>query len=386
MEAIVGFQPGEYEMSRYGFAVPLAPLAAVLIGLSACAPGAPGSAEAPPPESFAALQARGQQAMGVDQYTSTHLFDALESGGRIELQRDVDDPAGVTQIREHLQAITKAFSSGDFSTPAFVHMQDVPGASVMASKRELITYRYSELPRGGQVLITTGDPDAIEAIHAFMAFQRQDHHAGGAEHPGAGAMQRHDRMHPPGGMHPSGGMHQQGGMGAGMHGPVDGGMGGGMPGGMGSQGGMPMHGADAGYAEDMGVVHELLGGHADIERTVTHLPNGVRTVTRSRDPRVAGYIKEHVASMLDRLASGEVFNVASSTIPVVFANRDRIETEVEQTADGVVFTQTTDVPELVPVLQAHAAEVSELVREGMAAMMRSMMESAGRNRPGDTPH
>src|SRR5687767_10003309 len=77
---------------------------------------------------FAALQERGEQAMGVDQYTSTHIFDALPDGGRIELQRDVDDSAGVATIRQHLAHIAKAFGAGDFSTPAFVHLQDVPGA------------------------------------------------------------------------------------------------------------------------------------------------------------------------------------------------------------------------------------------------------------------
>jgi hypothetical protein len=124
---------------------------------------------------FAALQERGLKAMGVDQYTSTHRFDALDDGGRIELQRDVDDAAGVTQIREHLQAIAAAFKSGDFSTPAFVHMQQVPGADVMAARRNVITYTFSELPRGGELRITTRDPAALEAIHAFLSFQRSDH-------------------------------------------------------------------------------------------------------------------------------------------------------------------------------------------------------------------
>ncbi|HSJ32467.1 MAG TPA: hypothetical protein VK933_13585 [Longimicrobiales bacterium] len=124
---------------------------------------------------FAALQARGLKAMGVDQYTSTHRFDALDDGGRIELQRDVDDAAGVTQIREHLQGIAAAFKSGDFSTPAFVHMQQVPGADVMAARRNVITYTFSELPRGGELRITTRDPAALEAIHAFLSFQRSDH-------------------------------------------------------------------------------------------------------------------------------------------------------------------------------------------------------------------
>src|ERR1051325_8166932 len=55
---------------------------------------------------FAAVQARGAdpQAMGVDQYTSVHRFDTLPDGGRIELQRNVDDSAGVAQIRRHLRS------------------------------------------------------------------------------------------------------------------------------------------------------------------------------------------------------------------------------------------------------------------------------------------
>src|SRR5689334_20931759 len=96
---------------------------------------------------FDALQTRGKRAMGVDQYTSSHQFDALPDGGRIELQRDVSDSAGVAQIRTHLQEITRAFKAGDFSTPAFVHLQSVPGTDVMARKRDLITYTYQELPR-----------------------------------------------------------------------------------------------------------------------------------------------------------------------------------------------------------------------------------------------
>jgi len=130
--------------------------------------------------SFAGVQARGKSAMGVDQYTSTHHFDALPDGGRIELQRDVDDSVGVAQIRRHLHEIARAFASGDFSTPAFVHMRNVPGAAVMAAKRNSIAYTVHELPRGGELRMVTADPEARRAIHEFMAFQRRDHHAGGA--------------------------------------------------------------------------------------------------------------------------------------------------------------------------------------------------------------
>jgi len=129
--------------------------------------------------SFAKMQQRGKMAMGVDQYTSTHKFDALADGGRIELQRDTDDSVGVAAIRAHIRDIAAAFKSGDFSTPAFVHMKMVPGTAVMAAKKAVITYEPHDLPRGAELWIRTKDKEALAAIHEFMAFQRSDHHAGG---------------------------------------------------------------------------------------------------------------------------------------------------------------------------------------------------------------
>ena len=128
---------------------------------------------------FEALQARGRKAMGVDQYTSTHRFDSLPDGGRIELQRDVDDPAGVKTIHAHLREIVEEFRKGDFSTPFAVHAHEVPGTRVMAAKKNAIRYEFRELPRGGEVRLITTDAEALAAIHAFLAFQREDHHAGG---------------------------------------------------------------------------------------------------------------------------------------------------------------------------------------------------------------
>ena len=161
---------------------PAAPTLVLLgtLAITACSQHAAGDERSD--STFAAVQARGAdpRAMGVDQYTSPHQFDALPDGGRIELQRAVDDSAGVAQIRKHLHEIAASFTKGDFNTPAFVHDQKVPGTDVMAAKRDAITYTERDLPRGGEVRIHTTDPQALAAVHEFIAFQRQDHRAGGA--------------------------------------------------------------------------------------------------------------------------------------------------------------------------------------------------------------
>src|SRR5207237_10453959 len=130
----------------------------------------------------AAMQARGQMVMGVDQYASAHVFEDLEDGGRIVLDGDsASDTAGITAIRHHMRDIAVAFRAGDFARPFEVHAQVVPGTAVMAARRTGITYTASDRPRGAEVRLRTTDPAAVAAIHAFLAFQRTAHHAAGHE-------------------------------------------------------------------------------------------------------------------------------------------------------------------------------------------------------------
>jgi hypothetical protein len=173
-------------------------------------------------------------------------------------------------------------------------------------------------------------------------------------------------------------------MGAGMGPGMMDGMGPGMMRGMGHGAGAgdrgPMAGAvgmltrqDAGSSADMGLVHDLLMNHTKIKRTVTNLPNGIKTVTESDDPKVAQTIKAHVASMSERLKDGREFNIFSTTLPVLFENRDKIKSEVTVTEKGSVVTRTSTDAKVVAALQGHAAEVTELAQEGPVAMRRGMM-------------
>jgi len=161
--------------------------AVILLLLSACQPGStvkssPSNASSRAHDSaFAEVQRRGQVAMGVDQYTSAHTFEALPDGGRITLRRDSLDPAGVAQIRSHMIEIAAAFRRGDFNLPGFVHDRPVPGTAIMAGRRLSISYVADTVPLGGSLRIHSADSVAVAAIHQFLAFQRRDHrssHAG----------------------------------------------------------------------------------------------------------------------------------------------------------------------------------------------------------------
>jgi hypothetical protein len=128
--------------------------------------------------SFAALQARGKMGMGVDQYASAHRFDVLPDGGRIALEMKDSDSLSVAQIRAHMKLIEHAFQAGDFSTPEFVHARAMPGTEIMSRNKVLIRYTYADLPGGGEVRITTTDPQSLAAIREFLTAQRGDHRAG----------------------------------------------------------------------------------------------------------------------------------------------------------------------------------------------------------------
>lgn len=135
------------------------------------------SAAAAGDSGFAGVQRRGAMVMGVNQYTSHHVFEPLPDGGRIELERGVDDSAGVAQIRHHMELIAGRFAEGDFRLPGIVHDREVPGTRIMAERRAAISYTVEVLPRGGAVRVRSGDSVAVQAIHDFLAFQRRDHHA-----------------------------------------------------------------------------------------------------------------------------------------------------------------------------------------------------------------
>jgi hypothetical protein len=183
------------------------------------------------------------------------------------------------------------------------------------------------------------------------------------------------------------GMGMQGQMGPGMHGPMGpvmrGQMGSGMmgmgPGMMGMGPGMiGMNGGSA-TMDERGDIHGLLFNHDRIKRTVTNLPDGIRTVTESDDPEVAATIKKHVAEMGKRVEEGRDpgLPIESPALHSIFRDKDKIKTAYETTEKGIIVVQTSTDASAVKALQDHAAEVTDLAQRGMVAAHEAMMKNGG---------
>lgn len=162
--------------------------------------------------------------------------------------------------------------------------------------------------------------------------------------------------HGPGGMH---------GMGPGMRGQMGSGM-------------MGMNHGSA-TASEHNDIRELFFNHDRINRTVTNLPNGIRTVTESDDPQVAEVIKKHVAEMGKRVDEGRDpgLPIESSALHSLFRDKDKITSTYEVTEKGIIVVQTSTDASVVKALQDHAAEVSDLAKRGMVAGHEAMMKNAG---------
>jgi len=122
---------------------------------------------------------RGDHAMGFSHEKTTHHFRLFADGGSIDVQADdAKDEASRDEIRGHLTHIASAFSAGHFDMPMFIHDQVPPGVPAMKRLKHAIKYVYEPIDGGARVRISSANPDAVKAVHAFLRFQISDHKTG----------------------------------------------------------------------------------------------------------------------------------------------------------------------------------------------------------------
>jgi hypothetical protein len=128
---------------------------------------------------------RANAVMGFDQSKTVHHFRLYTDGGAIEVGvLDNADATNRDAIRSHLPHIAAMFGNGDFDAPMLVHdSPNVPGTKTLIARKDAIRYRYEDTPAGGRVSITTRDPEALSAVHAFLRYQIAEHKTGDSSVP-----------------------------------------------------------------------------------------------------------------------------------------------------------------------------------------------------------
>jgi len=119
--------------------------------------------------------------MGFSHEKTTHHFRLRADGGVIEVDANTaEDKESRDQIQGHLGHIARMFAAGDFNAPMLVHGVTPPGTAAMTRLKADIRYTYEASPRGGRVVITTANKEALAAVHEFLRFQIKDHATGDA--------------------------------------------------------------------------------------------------------------------------------------------------------------------------------------------------------------
>jgi hypothetical protein len=122
------------------------------------------------------VAAKGAKIMPFDLEQTMHHFQPLESGSLQTVT--VKDPFNSTQIaliQAHLKEEAEKFHRGDFSDPAKIHGEDMPGLAALQTGAEHIDVQYTALPDGAQIRYSTKDPALVMALHQWFAAQRADH-------------------------------------------------------------------------------------------------------------------------------------------------------------------------------------------------------------------
>ena len=118
------------------------------------------------------------EVMPFDMSKTIHVFRMTQSGGveRVEV-RDPADNEQIPLIRRHLRHEASRFQRGDYSDPARLHGQDMPGLGILERNASGVSVSYAEVPKGAQITFETGDLRLLTAIHRWFGAQLSQHGA-----------------------------------------------------------------------------------------------------------------------------------------------------------------------------------------------------------------
>ena len=120
------------------------------------------------------------------------------------------------------------------------------------------------------------------------------------------------------------------------------------------------------HQHDQEVFHTLLRHHDQIQRELTRLPDGIRSLTTSANPEIVSLLHDHVPAMHHRLEENFGLRFWDPAFPEIFAQREKVQMEVTLVPNGVLVEETSEDPNVVTLIQAHGIVVSLFVQRGFA--------------------
>jgi hypothetical protein len=120
---------------------------------------------------------RGEEVMPFSLAATTHIFTKNAEGGMQQVvAKKSTDADQVKLVREHLLEIRKQFLNGDFSDPARIHGDDMPGlADLKTAKPGQISIVYQDVEGGAELIYKTSDASLVTALHKWFDAQLSDH-------------------------------------------------------------------------------------------------------------------------------------------------------------------------------------------------------------------
>jgi hypothetical protein len=157
---------------------------AIAAGTLLCASAAFGTEPASKTSRQDEVASKGAMVMPFDLSRTTHFFDDTPGGGIETITaNDKEDARQIALIRSHLTQEAQRFARGDFSDPAKIHGQEMPGLDTLARAGDKLHVKYRQLPAGASLSYVGADAAVIAAVHAWFAAQRSDHAAHSHMHP-----------------------------------------------------------------------------------------------------------------------------------------------------------------------------------------------------------
>jgi len=121
--------------------------------------------------------ARGVKVMPFSLEQTTHIFSKTAQGGIQQvIVKQADNLEQINYIRQHLAKISADFKKCDFSNPAKIHGNAMPGLKqLQQAKPGQIDIVYKELANGAEITYSTAVPELKIAIHQWFDAQLTDH-------------------------------------------------------------------------------------------------------------------------------------------------------------------------------------------------------------------